>query len=143
MDNMNRKFVLSMIMITGIFAAFTTFAQRRPYDQFMKEVDATSASLKKHLDATGAQGVDEVILNERGGLIRMRQERAGRPPSAEQLQASADAALQDATKLQALFKEIEQFWAAVDTSDAVDLSKSAQTAAATVIEKVKGKDFDA
>ena len=139
---MNRQFVVILAAITGVFA-ITAFAQHRPYNQVMKEIDATSTSLKKNLDGTGAQGVDEIILNERGGLIRLRQERQGKPPSPEQIQASAAAALEDAAKLQGLLKEIQQFWASFDTNDAVDLAKSAQDAAATVADKVKGKDFDA
>ena len=140
---MNRQLVLIIIVIMGIFAAITAFAQRRPYDQVMKEIDATSASLKKNLDGTGAQGVDEIILNERGGLIRLRQDRQGKPPSEEQIQTSAAAAVENATKLQGLLKEIQQFWASVDTNDAVDLAKGGQDAAATVVDKVKAKDFDA
>jgi hypothetical protein len=72
----------------------------------------------------------------------LRQERQGKPPSPEQIQASATAALTDATKLQALLKEIQQFWASFETEDAVDLAKNGQDAAVTVVEKVKAKDFD-
>jgi hypothetical protein len=140
---MNRQFALLTIAIAGIiFVAVTTFAQRRPHDQLMKEIDVVSASLKKNLDGTGAQGVDEIILNERGGLIRIAQARKGKPPSEEQIQASAAAALEDAAKLQALMKEIQQFWASVDANDAVDFAKSAQAGATTVVEKIKSKDFD-
>lgn len=163
---MKRQFVLMMIVITGIFAALTAFAQRPAgpqvvkeiavscgqsqaipnsdsYNQIMKAIDATSASLKKNLDGTGAQGVDEIILNERGGLIRMAADRQGKPPSAEQIQACSAAAVEDAAKLQGLLKQIQEFWASFDTHDAVDLAKSAQDGAATVVDKVKGKDFDA
>jgi hypothetical protein len=163
---MNRQFVL-MIVITGIFAAVTAFAQRPAgnqvvketgaascaqsqampnsdsYNQIMKAVDATSASLKKNLDGTGAQGVDEIILNERGGLIRLAANRQGKPPSDEQIQACSAAALEDAAKLQGLMKQIQEYWAYFDTHDAVDLAKNAQDGAATVADKVKGKDFDA
>jgi len=156
-----------MIVITGILAAVTTFAQRpagnqvvkevdavsctqssamphsNSYNQIMKAIDATSASLKKNLDGTGAQGVDEIILNERGGLIRLAADRVGKPPSEEQIQACSAAALEDAAKLQGLLKQIQEFWASFDTNDAVDLAKSAQDGAATVVDKVKGKDFDA
>lgn len=168
MDNMNRRLVLAMIVITGIFIAITALAQRRDrsvgandidaitcgrssaaphsefsYDQVMKEIDATSGSLKNNLDGTGAQGVDEVILNERGGLIRLAQGRLRKPPTPQQIQACSAAAVEDAAKLQALLKEIQQFWSSFDTEDAVDLAKSAQAAAGTVINKVKGKDFEA
>ncbi len=165
---MNRRFVLTIIVIMGIFAAITAFAQRRDrsvagrdidaitcgrskaaphsefsYDQVMKEIDATSSSLKNNLDGTGAQGIDEVVLNERGGFIRLAQGRLRKPPTPEQIQACSAAAVEDATKLQALLKEIQQFWASFETEDAVDLAKNAQAAAGTVVEKLKGKDFDA
>ena len=164
---MNRRFVLMMIVITGIFAALTVFAQGRAappaakeidvvscgqsqtmpssnsYNQIMKAIDAVSASLKKNLDGTGAQGVDEIILNERGGLIRVAADRFRKPPSEEQIQACSAAAVQDAAKLQELLKQVQEFWAYFDTHDAVDFAKSAQDAAATVVDKVKGKDFDA
>ena len=164
---MNRQFLLMMIVITGIFAAVTAFAQRRAgtpdvkeidavacgqstaipnsnsYNQIMKAIDATSASLKKNLDGTGAQGVDEIILNERGGLIRLAADRLGKPPSAEQIQACSAAAVEDAAKLQALLKQIQDFWASFDTHDAVDLARAAQNSASTVVDKVTGKDFDA
>ena len=109
----------------------------------MKAIDVTSASLKKNLDGTGAQGVDEIILNERGGLIRVAADRQGKPPAPEQIQACSAAAVEDAAKLQGLLKQIQEFWASFDTHDAVDLAKGAQDAAATVVDKVKGKDFDA
>ena len=158
---MNRQFVLMMIVITGIFAAVTAVAQRRAgdqvascvpsqampnsdsYNQIMKAIDVTSASLKKNLDGTGAQGVDEIILNERGGLIRVAADRQGKPPAPEQIQACSAAAVEDAAKLQGLLKQIQEFWASFDTHDAVDLAKGAQDAAATVVDKVKAKDFDA
>lgn len=164
---MNRQFVLMMIVITGIFAAVTAFAQRpgrnvvgrdidaiscgqspampqsNSYNQIMKAIDAASASLKKNLDGTGAQGVDEILLNERGGLIRLASDRLSKPPSPEQIQACSAAALEDAAKLQGLLKQIQEFWAFFETHDAVDLAKGAQDAAATVVDKVKGKDFDA
>jgi hypothetical protein len=168
---MTRRLVLIMIVIAGAFAVragMAAAAQRRAnvqaakdiesitcgqspaaapaefsYDQVMKEIEATSASLKKNLDGTGAQGVDEVILNERGGLIRMAQGKLSKPPTTEQLQVCTVAAQQDAAKLQGLLKEIQNFWASFETEDAVDLAKNAQDAAAKVIDKVKTKDFDA
>jgi cytochrome c556 len=49
---MNRRFLLVMIAAAGIGAAATTFAQQqRPYNQIMKEVGTTFASLKKNLDS--------------------------------------------------------------------------------------------
>ena len=157
-----------MMVIAGIFLAITALAQRRDrsvagndidaincgrstatghsefsYDVVMKEIDTTSSSLKNNLDGTGAQGIDEVVLNERGGFIRLAQGRLRKPPSPEQIQACSAAAVEDATKLQALLKEIQQFWVSFETEDAADLAKNAQTAAGTVIDKLKRKDFDA
>src|SRR5262249_3481641 len=168
---MTRRLVLITIVIAGAFvagAAMTAASQRRAnvqaakdiesitcgqspaaalaefsYDQVMKEIEVTSASLKKNLDGTGAQGVDEVILNERGGLIRMAQGKLSKPPTPEQLQVCTAAAQQDAAKLQGLLKEIQNFWASFETEDEVDLAKTPQNAAAKVIDKVKPKDFDA
>ena len=95
---MNRQFVLVMIVIAAVFAGATAFAQQhRPYDQIMKDVGATFASLKKNLDAN-----------------------------------SAAAAIEDAAKLQGLFKETEAFWAPLKTKDAVDFAKRASDAAAAV-----------
>ncbi|SRR5213593_686459 len=48
---MNRL-VLTLIIIAAVFAATTVLAQQhRPYDQIMKDVGATWASLKKNLDS--------------------------------------------------------------------------------------------
>jgi hypothetical protein len=164
---MNRQIVLIMIIITGIFVAVTALAQgggrevvgkelaaiscsqssitsqSNAYNQIMKAIDATSASLKKNLDGTGAPGLDEIILNERGGFIRLGADRLGKPPSDEQKQACAAAAAQDAAKLLLLFRQIQDFWASFDTQDAVDLARSAQDGAASVVDKVKNKEFDA
>src|SRR2546427_8993133 len=50
---MNRQFLL--IIIAGVFAAGMASAQQhRPYDQIMKDVGATFASLRKNLDANSA-----------------------------------------------------------------------------------------
>jgi hypothetical protein len=73
----------------------------------------------------------------------MAQGKLAKPPTPEQLQVCTAAAVQDATKLQTLLKEIQNFWASFETEDAVDLAKNAQDAAAKVIDKVKTKDFDA
>jgi len=106
---MNRQFVLVMIVIAAVFAAATAFAQQhRPYDQIMKDVGATFASLKKNLDAN-----------------------------------SAAAAIEDAAKLQGLFKETEAFWAPLKTKDAVDFAKRARDAAAAVGTAAKGNDTKA
>lgn len=46
---MNRRTAAVMIVCLGI--TMTGLAQRRPYDQLMKDVGATFASLKKNLDS--------------------------------------------------------------------------------------------
>ena len=56
---MNQKFVLIMIVIAAVFVSATAFAQLRPYDQLMKDVGATFASLKKNLDANSAAAAAE------------------------------------------------------------------------------------
>lgn len=165
---MYRRIFLTLTVITGISVTITAFSQRRTgnevakeidsiscgrspktarsgfdYNQVMKEIDATSASLKNNLDGTGAPGVDELLLNERGGIIRLPQGRLRKPPSPERIQECSAAAIEDANKLQELLKEIQRFWASFETEDAVDLAKSTGSAASTVIEKLRGKNFDA
>jgi hypothetical protein len=58
---MNRKFFLMFIVIALAFAVATAFAQEhRPYNQIMKDVGATFASLKKNLDAnSGTAAADD------------------------------------------------------------------------------------
>jgi cytochrome c556 len=52
---MNRQLVWIIIAIAGVVAGATAFAQEhRPYNQIMKDVGATFASLKKNLDANSA-----------------------------------------------------------------------------------------
>ena len=52
---MNRQFLLILIVIAGVFAGGMASAQQhRPYDQIMKDVGATFASLRKNLDASSA-----------------------------------------------------------------------------------------
>ena len=143
---MNRHFVLSMIVVAGMFASITTFAQHRPYDQVMKDIGATSESLKTNLDGTGAESYEPVRLNERGGILRNRGGGGSRPTgprTEEEIQASAAAAVEDATKLEGLFREIEQYWTSFNTQDAVELAKSSHESAATIVEKVHSNDFDA
>ena len=94
---MNRRFVLIVILVAGLFGASMAFAQKRPYDQVMKDVGATFASLKKNLDANAAAG-----------------------------------AVEDAAKLEGLFKDTEAFWTPFKTKDALDAAKGAQQAAAAV-----------
>ena len=56
---MNRQFSI-IIVIAGVLAAGMASAQqRRPYDQIMKDVGATFASLRKNLDANSAVAAAE------------------------------------------------------------------------------------
>jgi cytochrome c556 len=49
---MNRQFVLILIVVAAVFAGTMVFAQQhRPYNDIMKDVGATWASLKKNLDS--------------------------------------------------------------------------------------------
>lgn len=90
---MSRKMAIAIILISAV----SMFAQKRPYDQIMKEVAPTFANLKKNLDTS-----------------------------------AFPAAAQDAAKLEALFKETENFWAPFKTKDALDFSKGAAVAASAV-----------
>jgi hypothetical protein len=52
---MNRQFVLIIIVIAAVFAGATALAQQhRPYNEIMKAIGPTSASLKKNLDENSA-----------------------------------------------------------------------------------------
>ena len=52
---MNRQSLLIIIVIAGVFAAGMASAQQhRPYNQIMKDVGETFASLRKNLDANSA-----------------------------------------------------------------------------------------
>src|SRR5215510_14959054 len=96
--HMKRQIAWILIFGMAVFACSASFAQqKRPYNDLMKDVAATYASVKKNLDANGAPAV------------------------------AADAA-----KLQALFKETEEFWAQFKTKDALDAAKGAQDAAAAI-----------
>src|SRR5881296_2138629 len=56
---MNRQSLI-IIIIAGVFAAGMASAeQQRPYNQIMKDVGATFASLRKNLDANGAAAAAE------------------------------------------------------------------------------------
>jgi cytochrome c556 len=56
---------------------------------------------------------------------------------------SAEAAVQDAEKLEGLFKETEEFWAQFNTKDAVDHARNAQKAFAEISAKARGNDMKA
>ena len=105
---MNRQIALILIVVAGFFAAATALAQHKPYNQLMKEIGPTFASLRKNLDSN-----------------------------------SAEAAVQDAAKLEELFKETEAFWAQFNTKDAVDHAKGAQKAFAEISAKAKNNDMKA
>ena len=52
---MNRQLAWILIVVTGMFAGTASFAQQpRPYNELMKDVAATYASVKKNLDANVA-----------------------------------------------------------------------------------------
>jgi hypothetical protein len=57
---MNRRFVLSIIFTVAVLAGAAAFAQqRRPYNQIMKDVGSTFASLRKNLDGNSAAAAAE------------------------------------------------------------------------------------
>jgi len=52
---MNRQIAWILILAAGVFAGTASFAQqKRPYNELMKDVAATYASVKKNLDANVA-----------------------------------------------------------------------------------------
>jgi len=79
---------------------------RRPYNELMKDISATYASVKKDLDANAAPAVAA-----------------------------------DATKLQSLFKDTEDFWAQFKTKDALDAAKGAQDAAGAIVAAAKANSM--
>jgi cytochrome c556 len=89
LDSRIARLVIGVSVISAL--AMTVVGQNRPYDQIMKEVGPTYASLKKNLDGS-----------------------------------AFPAAAQDAAKLEALFKETENFWMPFKTKDALDFAKNAQ-----------------
>ena len=54
---------------------------------------------------------------------------------------AAEAAAQDAVKLEGLFKETEEFWAQFNTKDGVDYAKNAQKAFSEINAKAKSNDI--
>jgi cytochrome c556 len=105
---MSRQIAWIIIVTAGFLAGASTFAQSRPYNQVMKNIGPTFASLKKNLDSN-----------------------------------SAEAVVQDAGKLEELFKETEAFWAQFKTKDAIDHAKNAQKAFAEISAKAKSNDMKA
>src|SRR5262245_24590973 len=53
----------------------------------------------------------------------------------------APAVAADATKLQALFKETDEFWTPFKTKDAVDTAKNAQDGAAAIVAAAKANNI--
>ena len=52
---MNRQIAWSLILMAGVLAGTASFAQqKRPYNELMKDVASTYASVKKNLDANAA-----------------------------------------------------------------------------------------
>jgi cytochrome c556 len=52
---MNRQLALCVILAAGVFAATASLAQqKRPYNELMKDIAATYASVKKNLDGNAA-----------------------------------------------------------------------------------------
>src|SRR6516162_7112387 len=137
---MSRRIAVAVILIAALLAATTIFAQQRPYNLIMKDVQSTFASLKKSLDASGVTGAAPAA-GGRGAAPAAEEAGGGRgaaPPNWDQ--AVRDSAVQDATKLQGLFKETEAFWAKFDTHDAMNFAKSAQDGADQVAAAVKAND---
>ena len=59
----------------------------------------------------------------------------------ENLDKRNSVAADDAAKLQALFKEVQEFWARYETKDAIEASEGAQAAFAALAESVKVNNF--
>ena len=141
---MNRQFILIMIVIAVLVAGASAFAQQhRPYNQIMKDVQATFANLRKNLDASGVSA-EGPAGGGRGAPPA--------PPAPQQGQrgvvvawdpASQAAAVEDAAKLERLLTEVEAFWAPFDTQDAVGFAKRARDAAAAIGTASKGTDAKA
>ena len=134
---MSRRIAVVVILIAALLAATTIFAQQRPYNTIMKDVGATFASLKKSLDASGVTAAP--AAGGRGGAPAA-EEGGGRGAAPAWDQSVRDSAVQDATKLQGLFKETEAFWAKFNTHDAMDFAKNAQDGAEQVIAAAKAND---
>ena len=138
---MSRRIAVVVILIAALLAATTIFAQQRPYNQVMKDIQTTFGSLKKNLDASGVAGGAAAPAG-RGGAPAAEEGGGGRGAAAPANWDAAvrDAAAQDAAKLQGLFKETEAFWAKFDTHDAMNFAKSAQDGADQVAAAAKAND---
>src|SRR5947208_14310698 len=74
---MSRRIAVVVILIAALLAATTIFAQQRPYNQIMKDVQTTFASLKKSLDASGV-AAPAAAAGGRGGAPAPAEEGGGR-----------------------------------------------------------------
>jgi cytochrome c556 len=138
---MSRRIAVVVILIAALLAATTIFAQQRAYNLIMKDVQTTFASLKKNLDASGVAAAPAAPAGRGAAPAPAEEANAGRGGAAPKWDDSVrDAAVQDATKLQALFKETEAFWAKFDTHDAMNAAHSAQDGADQVIAAAKAND---
>ena len=109
---MNRYFALVMIVASGVFAGATVFAQSGPYQG------------RPH---------DEI----------MKDIRATYGSLGENLEASeAPAVVDDAARLEGLFRETEAFWARFETEDAMGFARGARDAAAAVAARASDGDMD-
>jgi hypothetical protein len=136
---MSRRIAVAVILIAALLAATTIFAQQRPYNLIMKDVQTTFASLKKSLDASGAAAPGAAAGGRGGAPAEEGGGGRGAAPASWD-PAVRDSAVQDATKLQGLFKETETFWAKFDTHDAMNFAKSAQDGADQVAAAAKAND---
>jgi cytochrome c556 len=136
---MSRRIAVVVILITALMAATTIFAQQRPYNEVMKDIQSTFQNLKKSLDASGVTAAP-AAAGGRGAPPPAAEADAGKgaPPNWDQ--SVRDSAVQDAQKLEALFKETESFWAKFDTHDAMNFAKSAQDGAGQVAAAAKAND---
>ena len=138
---MSRRIAVMVILIAAFLAATTIFAQQRPYNQIMKDIQGTFGSLKKSLDASGVNAPAAAPAGR--GAAPAAEDGGGRGRGAaapEWDQAAKDSAVQDATKLQGLFKETEAFWAKFDTHDAMNFAKTGQDGADQIAAAVKAND---
>src|SRR5438093_2796352 len=67
---MSRRLAWVIILTSGVFAARASFAQqKRPYNELMKDIAATYASVKKNIDAkAGAASAADAVKLE--GLFK-------------------------------------------------------------------------
>ena len=130
---MKHKSVLIMIATVGLFVGgAVAFAQQnRPYDQVMKDIGASFASLEQNLDLEENLDEDsaEAALDEDSAEAFMDED-------------SAEAVVQAATRLEGLFEEVEAFWTPFGTKSALDFTRAAREAAGEVATAARGNDIE-